>query len=165
MTTRLLDETIDGTQAETSAFAWRTRGEERLESLFNNFRGHATSIVGNRNTDVVTWSYPRMLAGVSAIQKCVFRLDRDASPFADCIPAVNHKVQDCRLQSTRVDIDNSGHSRQVEGDINPFFNAFLKQRNRFFDQFIYVSRLWLKRLSPGESQKVVSEMSAALGCI
>src|SRR5688572_13723457 len=98
-----MDEALDHAQSETGSLALGLGGEERLEHLGLDLRGHAGSGIGYANLEPVAGKGPWSLLKIVVADRVVADGDAQGVAWRHGVASVDREVEDRRFQAGPVD--------------------------------------------------------------
>ena len=154
---RLANDSIDGGKAETGAFSYLLRREERFEYVLERLAVHACSGIAHPKQGV--WPGQRVLVGVRAltIERHAPRLDRQGSAPRHRIPCVHGQVQQDLSELARVDPDRSEPLVQFDSELQVLPQQTGQHPSYLSDRRVYVHHARLEYLLPAEGKQLARE--------
>ena len=146
----MLDDAVDGSEAQSGAFAALLGGEERLEDARRNVLGDAESGVADGQHDVVAGRHG-----------CVFVFDEDVAGFEQKLASARHgvagvggEVHEHLLELFGVGLNGPEIGRQLDPDDNVLADEAGKHGHGTFDDAIEIGGEQLLRLTAAEGEQL-----------
>ena len=111
----MLDDAVDGGEAEAGALSDFLGGEERLENVRERLRGHAGAGVGHGEHDVATGLGARMFAAVELVELAIACFDLQLAAVGHGVARVDGEVHDDLLDLALIGFDAA--ERRIEIDV------------------------------------------------
>ena len=116
----LFDDSVNGGQAETGAFANFFRREERLEDAGQSAIVHAVPGVGDGEADEISLACLRVAAGVSGIDQHESGADGEAASTRHGVACVHGKVHEDLFHHAGIGVDG----REIVGGVSLQLHLF-----------------------------------------
>ncbi|VVN77193.1 hypothetical protein PS685_05357 [Pseudomonas fluorescens] len=140
MAAGLLGETVDHRQPETGALADGLGGEKRIESLGQDRRRHAGTVVADGDHQVVP-GLDRLQGGdVAAVEVHVGGFDQQLAAIGHRVPGVDHQVEQGVFQLTDVGADRPDFLGQLQFQLDMVAFGAAEQVFQGMDQLIGIER-------------------------
>jgi hypothetical protein len=154
----LLDDAVDGGEAEAGAFTDGFRGEEGFEDMFDGIGIYSDAAIGDRELDM------RAAGGLE--EPGGYMEESGAREFGRCvdgIPCVDEEVDDDLVELGAVGEDGSGSGGGGELELDIFSYEAPVDTERAFDLFVHIERDGADDLLPAEHEELLSEGPGAVG--
>ena len=161
MAAALLDDPVDGREAEPSPLADALGREERLEEVGLGLGVHPHSRVAHGEKHVRAGVDVGLLAGIRLVQLDVRGLDGEPPSLRHGVPRVDGQVQDDLLELPRVGPDPAEHGFRRRDEVDVLADQPPEQRLHPSHHDVHVEHPRLEDLLPAKRQELLGERGGA----
>jgi hypothetical protein len=164
-TVRLLDETEYLAEAEAGAFSYCLGGEERLERLCNDVRGHPLPGVADRQHDKLPGANFDVPGGIGLVETGIGRLDGQLAAVRYGVAAIDGKIDDRVFELAGIGVGSPQPAREHGFDGDVVAERAAEHFGPRGNQLVGVDRLRRQRLLPGEGEQAMGQGRCAFGAV
>ena len=155
----LLDDPIDGGEAEPCPLPARLCREERLENVFQHIGSHAGPVIADAERHVPARMESRVRGAVGLVKRDVCRGDRHFADTVDRIAGVHGQVGEHLIELDRIDV----HARHVVAGLPDEVDVLANQPPQHLqharDGRVDVQHTRSGRLATGVPEQLAREVS------
>src|ERR1700730_659808 len=159
----LLDDAVDGGEAEAGSRAGLLGGEERFEDAGLGGGFHTVAGVGNGDDHVVSTLDRRMEMGVLAVDEKILRIDGELAAERHGVAGVDGEIEEDLLELAGVGFDAAEGIAEAQAEFDVLADQAAEELAHIGDKFVEVEDLWLKDLHAAECEHLAGEGSGTVG--
>jgi len=153
----LLDDAVDGGQAEPRPLSLFLGGEKRIEKALLRLFVHACPCVAHREHGVRAGGHHRVAGHVGIVQNHVARFDGDLPSTFDGVPGVHHEVHDHLLDLPPVHLDAPRVRPQHRDQVDVCVDHAPEHLLHAGYDLVQAQNLRLQHLFPAEGEQLPGE--------
>ena len=154
MTAALLDDAVDGGQAEAGALALRLRREEGFEQVPHDLRAHSATRVRHGQGDVRTRLGIPTTRGLIFVEHGLAGRDLDRSPVRHRLARIEDEVQEDLLDLHGIRVDRTFLRARDEDELHELACYAPEHRVERGDDRAQIEHLRLHHLAPAEREEL-----------